>query len=78
MCPCTMFRRCGFWTKTAHIEGTVEIVLYKNQKMDTLLLTLMPAVTHYCCGDLGDVEEGEGLILEGQYITHKIRYSVQG
>lgn len=58
--------------KTLHIEGTVENILYKNEMNGYAVVDidaggeLITAV-----GDLGDVEEGEGLILEGQYINHK-------
>ena len=58
--------------KPLHIEGTVENILYKNELNGYAVVDidaggeLITAV-----GDLGDVEEGEGLILEGQYITHK-------
>lgn len=58
--------------KTLHIEGTVENILYKNELNGYAVVDidaggeLITAV-----GDLGDVEEGEGLILEGQYISHK-------
>lgn len=57
---------------TLHIEGTVENILYKNELNGYAVVDidaggeLITAV-----GDLGDVEEGEGLILEGQYISHK-------
>ncbi|MBR3759841.1 MAG: ATP-dependent RecD-like DNA helicase [Ruminococcus sp.] len=58
--------------KPLHIEGTVENILYKNELNSYAVVDidaggeLITAV-----GDLGDVEEGEGLILEGQYINHK-------
>ncbi len=58
--------------KPLHIEGTVENILYKNEMNGYAVVDidaggeLITAV-----GELGDVEEGEGLILEGQYITHK-------
>ncbi len=58
--------------KPLHIEGTVENILYKNELNGYAVVDidaggeLITAV-----GDLGDVEEGEGLILEGQYINHK-------
>lgn len=58
--------------KPLHIEGTVENVLYKNQENGYAVVDLDAGgdlIT--AVGDLGDVEEGEGLILEGQYITHK-------
>lgn len=58
--------------KPLHIEGTVENILYRNEMNGYAVVDidaggeLITAV-----GDLGDVEEGEGLILEGQYINHK-------
>lgn len=58
--------------KPLHIEGTVENILYRNELNGYAVVDidaggeLITAV-----GDLGDVEEGEGLILEGQYINHK-------
>ncbi len=58
--------------KPLHIEGTVENILYRNEMNGYAVVDidaggeLITAV-----GELGDVEEGEGLILEGQYINHK-------
>ena len=58
--------------KPLHIEGTVENILFRNEQNGYAVVDidaggeLITAV-----GDLGDVEEGEGLILEGQYINHK-------
>ena len=54
-----------------HIEGTVENVLYKNENNGYIVLDLDAGgelIT--VVGELGDIEEGEGLILEGNYITH--------
>lgn len=58
--------------KPLHIEGTVETVLFRNEENGYGVIDidaggeLITAV-----GDLADVDEGEGLILEGQYISHK-------
>ena len=54
-----------------HIEGTVENVLYKNENNGYIVLDLDAGgelIT--VVGELGDIEEGEGLILEGSYISH--------
>ncbi|MCI1269422.1 MAG: ATP-dependent RecD-like DNA helicase [Ruminococcus sp.] len=58
--------------KTLHIEGTVENVLFKNDSNGYIVLELDAGgelIT--VVGELGDVEDGEGLILEGYYITHQ-------
>ena len=55
-----------------HIEGTVETVLFKNEANGYVVLDLDAGgelIT--VVGELGDVEEGEGLILEGSYVTHR-------
>lgn len=54
-----------------HIEGTVENVLFKNENNGYIVLDLDAGgelIT--VVGELGDIEEGEGLILEGSYIAH--------
>ena len=54
-----------------HIEGTVENVLFKNENNGYIVLDLDAGgelIT--VVGELGDIEEGEGLILEGSYISH--------
>ncbi|HRR76371.1 MAG TPA: ATP-dependent RecD-like DNA helicase [Ruminococcus sp.] len=58
--------------KPLHIEGTVENILYKNEENGYAVVDLDAGgelIT--AVGDLGDVEEGEGLILEGEYTAHK-------
>ena len=58
--------------KTLHIEGTVENVLYKNEDNGYAVVDLDAGgelIT--AVGMLGDAEEGEVLILEGQYVTHR-------
>ncbi|MBP3309378.1 MAG: ATP-dependent RecD-like DNA helicase [Ruminococcus sp.] len=55
-----------------HIEGTVETVLFKNEINGYIVLDLDAGgelIT--VVGELGDIEEGEGLILEGSYVTHR-------
>lgn len=54
-----------------HIEGTVENVLFKNESNGYIVLDLDAGgelIT--VVGELGDIESGEGLILEGKYVTH--------
>lgn len=54
-----------------HIEGTVENVLFKNENNGYIVLDLDAGgelIT--VVGELGDIEEGEGLILEGSYMAH--------
>lgn len=58
--------------KPLHIEGTVETVLFKNELNGYAVVDLDAGGEMITAvGDLGDVEEGEGLILEGQYVSHK-------
>ena len=55
-----------------HIEGTVENILFKNEANGYVVLDLDAGgelIT--VVGELGDIEEGEGLILEGSYVTHR-------
>lgn len=55
-----------------HIEGTVESVLFKNESNGYVVIDLDAGgeiIT--VVGELGDIEEGEGLILEGTYVTHR-------
>ncbi|MBP7185626.1 MAG: ATP-dependent RecD-like DNA helicase [Ruminococcus sp.] len=57
--------------KLLHVEGTVENVLFKNEANGYVVLDLDAGgelIT--VVGELGDIEEGEGLILEGYYDTH--------
>ena len=57
--------------QTLKIEGTVENVLFRNDSNGYTVLDidtggeLVTAV-----GELGDVESGEILIIEGIYVTH--------
>jgi len=54
-----------------HIEGSVENVTYKNENNGYIVLQIecnKELVT--VVGNLGDIEVGEGLILEGEYIMH--------
>lgn len=54
-----------------HIEGTVENVLFKNESNGYIVLDLDAGgelIT--VVGELGEIESGEGLILEGKYVTH--------
>lgn len=54
-----------------HIEGTVEDVLFKNENNGYIVLELDAGgelIT--VVGELGEIESGEGLILEGKYVTH--------
>lgn len=54
-----------------HIEGTVENVLFKNESNGYIVLDLEAGgelIT--VVGELGEIESGEGLILEGKYVTH--------
>ena len=63
--------------KLLHIEGTVENVLFKNESNGYIVLDLDAGgelIT--VVGELGDIEEGEGLILEGYYDTHR-RFGTQ-
>ncbi len=60
-----------------HIEGSVESVVFKNEVNGYIVLDLdsggdMITVV----GILGDIEEGEILVLEGRYGTHK-KYGTQ-
>lgn len=57
---------------TLHIEGTVENVLFRNEANGYIVLDLDAGgelIT--VVGELGEIESGEGLILEGSYVTHK-------
>lgn len=57
--------------QTLHIEGIVEGVLFKNEKNGYAVLELDSGgelIT--VVGEIGDVDEGEQLILEGSYINH--------
>ena len=63
--------------KLLHVEGTVENVLFKNESNGYAVLDLDAGgelIT--VAGEIGDIEEGEGLILEGYYDTHR-RFGTQ-
>ncbi len=63
--------------KLLHVEGTVENVLFKNESNGYTVLDLDAGgelIT--VVGEIGDIEEGEGLILEGCYDTHR-RFGTQ-
>ena len=54
-----------------HIEGTVENVLFQNESNGYVVLELDAGgelIT--VVGELGSIESGEGLILEGSYVVH--------
>ena len=58
--------------ETLHIEGTVEDVMFKNESNGYIVLDLDAGgelIT--VVGELGDIEVGEGLILEGKYVSHQ-------
>ncbi len=63
--------------ETIKIEGTVESVIYRNETNGYTVLDvdtgdeLVTAV-----GELGDVEAGEVLLMEGKYVTH-IKFGTQ-
>ena len=60
-----------------HVEGSVENVIYVNEQNGYCVIDLEAAgemVT--VCGDLGVIEEGEILIVEGNYEVHK-KYGTQ-
>ncbi|MBQ7002743.1 MAG: ATP-dependent RecD-like DNA helicase [Oscillospiraceae bacterium] len=57
--------------ETLRIEGTVESVLFRNEQNGYIVLDLNAGgepVT--VVGELGDIDEGECLSLQGEYITH--------
>lgn len=55
-----------------HIEGTVENVLFSNENNGYIVLDLDAGGSLITVvGELGSIESGEGLILEGQYVTHQ-------
>ncbi len=58
--------------KMLHIEGTVENVLFRNESNGYVVFDLDAGgelIT--VVGELGDVTDGENLILEGNYVTHR-------
>lgn len=60
-----------------HIEGTVEQVLYRNEQNGYTVLDLDANGTLITVvGELGDVEEGEQLSVDGTYVNH-VRFGVQ-
>lgn len=63
--------------KLLRIEGTVENVLFRNEQNGYIVLDLDAGgelIT--VVGELGDIDEGESLLIEGNYITHP-RFGVQ-
>ncbi|MDE6020664.1 MAG: ATP-dependent RecD-like DNA helicase [Ruminococcus sp.] len=57
--------------QTLHIEGTVEDVLFRNEQNGYAVLELDSGgelIT--VVGEIGDIDEGERLALEGSYINH--------
>lgn len=63
--------------RNLHIEGTVENVLYRNELNGYIVLDLNSNDTLITVtGELGDIEEGEQLCLEGWYEEH-IRFGTQ-
>ena len=63
--------------ETLKIEGTVENIIYRNENNGYTVLDvdaggeLITAV-----GELGDIEAGEVLLMEGNYVTHA-KFGVQ-
>lgn len=56
---------------TLHIEGTVEGVMFRNEKNGYAVIELSTGgelIT--VVGEIGEVDEGEQLILEGNYVNH--------
>lgn len=63
--------------KTLKLEGTVEKILFRNESNGYTVLDLDSGgelIT--AVGELGDIETGEVLLLEGEYVTHP-RFGVQ-
>lgn len=57
--------------QTLHIEGTVETILFQNEQNGYTVLELDGGgelIT--VVGEIGDVDEGEQLILDGIYVNH--------
>ncbi len=57
--------------KTLRVEGTVENVMFRNEQNGYAVLDLDAGgelIT--VVGEIGDVDEGERLVLEGSYVTH--------
>lgn len=57
--------------QTLHIEGTVEDVLFRNEQNGYAVLELDSGgelIT--VVGEIGDIDEGERLALEGSYVNH--------
>lgn len=57
--------------KTLRIEGTVENVMFRNEQNGYAVLDLDAGgelIT--VVGEIGDVDNGETLVLEGSYVTH--------
>ena len=60
-----------------HIEGSVENIIYTNEDNGYIVLDLKSKDEKITVvGLLGNIEEGEILILEGNYTTHK-KYGIQ-
>lgn len=74
---CYLLKGLAMEDQTLKIEGTVENVLFRNDSNGYTVLDidtggeLVTAV-----GELGDVESGEILIIEGIYVTHP-KFGVQ-
>ncbi len=63
--------------KTIHIEGTVEQVMFRNDTNGYIVFDLDSGgelIT--VVGEIGSVDEGEVLLLDGNYVTHS-RYGTQ-
>ncbi|MGN0632021.1 MAG: ATP-dependent RecD-like DNA helicase [Ruminococcus sp.] len=57
--------------QTLHIEGTVEGVMFRNEQNGYAVIELSTGgelIT--VVGEIGEVDEGEQLILEGNYVNH--------
>lgn len=62
---------------TLHLEGTVETVLFRNEQNGYTVLDLDANGTLVTVvGELGDVEEGEQLAIDGVYVNHA-RFGMQ-
>ncbi len=61
----------GVEEMTLHMEGTVENVLFRNEQNGYMVLDLNVSDEMITVvGEIGDVDEGEQLVLEGKYVTH--------
>lgn len=58
-------------TAALHLEGVVDHVLYCNAENGYTVLELdAGSALVTVVGEIGEVEEGESLILEGEYVNH--------